>query len=447
MTGNPTDAVARRLRVLDMDAGLPSGSEWPRVMACPPSAVLPHAHEESGPWADAGIGKHTFLMRVGQLQTLAAQEGIECLEGYIPQLALREVPEEHHTACEQIRLDLLPLGPGFVPELAVVIDLETGTAREAGRGIDRAYGPLRRSEIACTIDVARWEGMPAGRGYVGDYKTGFSTQQPARDHWQLRVEALALALLFDLQVVDAALIQVQANGYPTEDAVTWTRMDLEFFMMELRVMADETLPLLREGLAVGITLDTRAGEHCRYCPAYKACPTKVGLMMAAVQKPDAVEMKFRNLMDADVQQAYKFARAVHELGGRLMSEVSNWARERPITLQDGTVYGEDESEVRTLNGTDAYSVVAEVLGSEYADMAVHIEATQASIKRAVEAAKGANAETPSGTITHASQNHGAPGGPRWCGNQDAPHAEGTHTQTGRVDPETKPHQHAVRFAP
>lgn len=375
-----------------LDERLWTGSETARAVACPPSVVLPSTPPAAADmqWADEGEAKHTYLQLIGEqlaaldMADMDAEQRAALIEDEAG-AALAQVPEEYRDDCEVIRLEYLPLGPGFEQEVSIAVDLQAGTARLLGRGIRRRYGAIKPTEVALTMDVARVQGR---RGYVGEYKTGMSQQEPAPGHWQLRMEALALAWLHDLEEVDAALIQVFGSGSSAEDAATWSRLDVEFFAAELQVLALETIPRLREAYAAGATLPTKPGRHCKYCPAVPSCPSKVGLMRAAALRPDDVLAKFRALLGEDASRAYQMARAVHDIAGRMLSEAHEYARTvAPIQMDRGMVYGPVTRQRATLDGAATYRVVERLLGREAADVAVEMSATKASVERAVKHAK------------------------------------------------------------
>ena len=136
-------------------------------------------------------------------------------------------------------------------------------------------------------------------------------------------------------------------------------------------------------------LPTKPGRHCKYCPAWTSCPSQVGLMRAAIHRPDDVEARFRRLLAEDATRAYQLARAVKDLASRLMSEAHEYARTvAPIQMGNGMVYGPVATQQEKLDGAATYRVVERLLGRDAADVAVEMKATKASVKRAVEHAKG-----------------------------------------------------------
>src|SRR5690606_5564131 len=114
------------------------------------------------------------------------------------------VPEKYRDLCEAIDFERLP--QGLAAEVAIAIDVQTGKARELGRGNGRCYETVRETEIPMTLDLL---GANDDAVMVGDYKSGYSDVPPAVENGQLRTNAVAAARLIGRDTAVVEIIRIK----------------------------------------------------------------------------------------------------------------------------------------------------------------------------------------------------------------------------------------------
>lgn len=360
---------------------LPSMSALPRAMQCAPSTLGPQFVDEAGEDAERGTAIHSYLADVEVIGELAALDAVD---------------ERWRDDCAAIPLDELRLLlPGrAVVEPAVAYDVSTGRVRFLGADIGRNYeseenGPLGAWEIAGASDRA---GVVEGarRLVVIDYKTGRNYVPRARDNWQLRMQALAFARLWDCESVDAAILYVRPHERPYLDRVSWVRADLDRFAAELR-RAVEGWIALRAWVAAGnLPTAIRRGSWCRYCPVRETCPAQLSLLASLLTQAGRAQTladvlaALRNGGDA---YAYEVWCAITQIGKDLGERLRDRAHSWPIRLPDGREYGPTQSAERVVGHELVYATLAEHYGDAVASAAVveekRAKATKASIRAAL----------------------------------------------------------------
>ncbi len=239
---------------------LASASALTRVVACPDSERLTPI-VVSAPTKDSRRGDtiHVYIRTVGG--------GIDRDE------ALAAVPEddEHRAACVAFDVTAIPRGGHF--EVALAWNHRTGVGRVLGYDLDRDYSGADRSvEYVGSFDYAA-ELSPV-HGVLADWKSGWNTI-PARRSWQLRIGAVAAAATWGWQRVTTAHLDVRDPWNPRWDKHEMDELELAAARAELRALA----AVLAEERPPERFVE---GEHCRYCPAFNACPAKTGLMRQMV---------------------------------------------------------------------------------------------------------------------------------------------------------------------
>src|SRR5690606_19690363 len=257
-------------------------SRLPIVARCPASWALPHAEEaEPSEPSKRGSAIHAFLADV-------SKHGRDA--------ALDRGPEEYRPACELIDTDRLPTH--LAHEVAFRLNLRTGAARELGRNIDRNY-ELDRSDwdeycIDGTADLVGIDDEDDAV-VVYDYKTGWSAQDDAADHWQVKALALAAAWAYGKSNARIGIIRVWETGKVSYSVAELDAFDLDVVAADLHRVLDARARAL-EDLRAGRTPSVTTGRHCRYCPAFYACPAQVALVRQAAAAPEDLERRLAELI-------------------------------------------------------------------------------------------------------------------------------------------------------
>ena len=344
---------------------LPTGSHVSRARHCPGSFAL-SAVRETSPEAARGIAGHRYLEAAGRGTSHAA--------------VMAQIPAEHHEMCAAIDLEGLPLGPGYLQEVAYALDLETGEARSLGSGLERDYSSARASEVVGTIDVAC---RLAAEVY--DYKfEGFdSSTDPVERNDQLRFAALCEARVLGHQAAKATIIHFRPDGSHWEEPHEFDALDLDTFEGELHAIVAR-VRAAQEAAERGVVPDVSRGEWCHWCPAVPACPAITGLIRAAAQAPTATaEDILSALSPATAASAYRRVREVQDVMKKVQTALYLYASKHDIDLGDGHVYGAVRSERKVIDARIARKVLAERFGPEVAEAACEFETTQAAIGRAL----------------------------------------------------------------
>jgi RecB family exonuclease len=347
---------------------LNSFSALPRLARCPASGALPHANSETK-FASRGTDIHRFIERVPTIGRDAALAEV--------------VDPEVRLLCEQIDLELLPVDPqAYAAEVALAINRVTGGARELGRGLNRQYGEIDPNEVPGTIDIGAL--VDSDAAYVGDLKTGWSHYRytpPAATNRQLHAGALALARLHNRSRAIVEIIHLNEDGAIWKDRAELDAFDLDQVEEAIRedlVRVDRAKAVI----AGGGQPDVTTGPWCHFCPARAACPAQTGLVRVLGTAPDS--FKVPDQLTPDVAQAaYRKLKLAKEVISEVESKLKAFARENPIPLEEGILYGGVPTTVEELDGAVAFEVLARTYGVEVAKTGAELEATKKSIDRAV----------------------------------------------------------------
>lgn len=136
------------------------------------------------------------------------------------------------------------------------------------------------NEIWGRCDVAHWDDVAKVLTIV-DYKNGYVNVE-AEANEQLMIYAAASIYTHQLPAQWVRLVVVQPNSWmPVPRVKQWSVSAGDLYAFANRVAAIPTGPL-----------EFRAGEHCRYCPAFGQCPASqdvlAELATMLVNPPDAV---------------------------------------------------------------------------------------------------------------------------------------------------------------
>lgn len=313
---------------------------------CPGFASLPHSDSPT-PESEAGSGKH-------------ADQDAAIKAGRVPSAYTERWP-----------------GLAWRSEVKFAIDIVTGRGRELGVGGDRDYSPATADEVPGTADVV---GIGSELVVVIDKKSFDPNVPRAAVNAQVHVAALALCRAYGIDVAHVAIDhEVRELDVAELDAI-----DLEAFAIELReivgavaLAASVESPILNEG------------SWCRWCPAFNHCPAKLALKadaelrLALVDDGDSPVPFLED--DEDAADAYEFVDRMRMLIKRVDAALYARAKDRPIPLRNGMVFGAHPKESReTLDADKLYALVKEKHGQGIADAAVIRSATKTRLKEALE---------------------------------------------------------------
>jgi hypothetical protein len=286
------------------------------------------------------------------------------------------VPEEHREECAQIDTEGLPTG--LASEVAFSWNWVTGEAMELGRGLHRDYSKAGSTSICGTIDVL---GVSEGACYVGDFKGPSFVK--TKDNPQLLFAAMCAAKVHKKGEVLTEIIGIQ-GGSNRRYSVTVDEFDLDEFEAMLRGAIEMMLAIKAGELQPNFN----EGTHCKYCPAFASCPAKTRLIRQLIDDPG-----IPTLTPENAQRGYEKWQQVKEIAARLSSAFHAYAKEHPIDLGNGRVFGSREKAGNeVLDGAITHAVLVEQFDRDIADLAVTYKASKKGITAAVKAAKGSGAE-------------------------------------------------------
>lgn len=359
----------------------PTGSKFHRVLRCPASAALPQVDDiEPKPSAVRGTVIHRYLQRVTELR--GAGYDVEAARDAALQEMAQSVSAEIFAYLEILDVEAMPTH--LAAEVALAYDWEARTARELGRGIDRAYTGLKLTEIPMTLDVL---GISPDRVYVPDYKTGRAAIPAPRENGQLMLAGLAASKAYDRDEATIEIIVPDEDGQPQRQTA-----DVDFF--ELDDFADRTARAMQDLItakaivARGGTPNVASGRHCQYCPAFRACPAQTALVRAAMSGPQPI--RTGGLLAPGALDPERLADTWRTLGqvrialGQLEGEILVLAGREPIDLGDGKVLGPVETaRERVTDAAAAHALLEARYSRAAADGAMKLATSKEAIRKAV----------------------------------------------------------------
>jgi len=266
--------------------------------------------------------------------------------------------------------------PGFRSEVPLAYYLIDGRARELPNQAHREYPRLGDGWICGTADTV---GVEGGTPVVEDFKSGFGyLVEPVERNIQLGFYALAWATL---NGADRCLVRVvTGDGVVTEhlhDSIGLMAMESRIRRVFERTHAQNP--------------EVVEGERCWRCPAVAACPAKRDLALAlAGEDPRLPTLE---LTPEAVAKGWERLKVLKSLLGQIEGAYRGFASTTPVLLGNGKTLGEVEKSRESLDGSVVFRVLEQTHGREVALAAVELDATKASIERAVKpiAAKGKGA--------------------------------------------------------
>lgn len=339
--------------------GLPTASRLQLAATCAASAVLPVVDSA---WAtgEAGHDKHDAL--AGNLRDPSFKAPTSELAAWLERVM--EAAGE---------LNII----GTRDEVAYAYDVTTGAARLLGERMGRNYHQ-RPSEFAGSADYVRVE---AGRVVVVDLKTGMGeTPHPSRNA-QLRALAMMAARVHGVAAARVGLLLAPEGQEPRWQWADMDAFELEAVAVELRTLA-ERIEYARRDVEAGKTPRLTVGEHCAHCPARFGCPARVAMAQRLAGEPEAVVLDLKAMLTPEsaalALARWKAARkALDEVGAALHA----YAKESPITVGDGRVWGPVETEREEIDADTAWPVLVARYGAEAARAAMTLDTSKAGVER------------------------------------------------------------------
>lgn len=365
---------------------LPSASKLHLAFTCAASQVLPVVDTA---WEAGEGGKEKHAALAAHLAGLPLSDTSDATAAW-----LSEFDED----------TLAPL-VGSADEAAYALDVATGKGRLLGHRLERAYGEAKDGEIFGSADYVKVD-RPADLVAVVDLKTGLAdVPHPSRNP-QLRFLALAAATAHGVSSARGGILKAPEGQSPRWSWATFDAFELEVIASELRSLV-ERIGYARNDVQRGKTPRLTVGEHCNHCPARFGCPARVAMAKRLAGEPEAVVMDLKAMLtpeNASMALArWKAARkAIEEVGGALYA----YAKENPIAVGDGRVWGPVESSREVIDAEKAWEVLEAKYGPRIARAAMKWETSKAGVDRAMhalrESARGAPQRPigiPEGKIT------------------------------------------------
>lgn len=336
-------------------------SALPRVAKCPASSALPAVRDDFSSFREAGTARHQILCDLGG--------------GMSREDALARVPEQFRLMCEMIDTTHLPLGSGFRQEEAFAFDVEAGTVRFLGANIGRAYTGDPEREVFGSLDVVGMFGPDTV--YVADYKGAHDdAMEPARTNLQLRVGALFAARHAGVSKAVIEFIHLKDDGTHWVDADEMDEIDMEMAYDKLR----STFRAYKAERARSEHSVTR-GDHCRWCPAFAACPGTLAMTRSLFGDPEKWADAQAIITPEMAATAYAQVRAAEKAVARAKDELKRFAELGSIPLPNGKAYGKVARE--NVMSSRAVPVLLRMFGEEVAQAAGKFSVTSSGITEAL----------------------------------------------------------------
>lgn len=352
-----------------------SGSE--RAVKCNASLSLPRVYTTSAS-AERGTELHEFI-------------ATSLLRGR--DAALAECAEEYRAECTAIDMAAVQeaIGPfdSLFVELAMSANLKTGKGEILGENIKRAYphtdDPM---EVYGTGDLLAFKSSVLS---VLDVKTGRKVKPAGQNPQLLTLATLARAAFAAQDLKPSAyrlgILYIGEDGEVYLDQAVVDDMELDGWAHELRGAVQGAIRAQAK-VDRGQVPNVSTGDHCRYCPAFNACPAKQSLALdlarnAGVFKPGAGNLELNPQQAGEV---YAKAKDAVEWLETIMSAIKERAQHEPIPLPSGAT-------LREVSGAESidYNLAFPVLmqyGADIAANAAEAKITKASLKRALNGKHG-----------------------------------------------------------
>lgn len=337
-----------------------TGSQLARISACPASETFQHVGSTS-PAAERGTQVHAYLERYARARNARVPDADART------IAMAGVPAEYRELCASIRIEDMELQFPLFAEISVAYDCATGAVRELGIG-NRNYD-VTDTEIPATLDAVM---VRDGYCIVADYKTGTATR--ARDNLQIRFGCMVMAKMHGFGRAAGVILSIDVNtGRVTPDACDFSPDDLR----DIEQQICDLYRSVRRAKDKGAT--PTEGAHCRFCPAWSACPAK---RLALASLGDAREIEITN---TNAVAVYARLRDVERQVRHVKQALAEYVEANgPLVVDDRTRYGVHQVERDEIDASVAYQVVETLAGRNAAIVAADISITsKAAIERAL----------------------------------------------------------------
>lgn len=325
------------------------------------SASLPREETKSES-AEKGTAVHDFLDKISM--------GVEY------DSALATVPREFMADCLSVEVGEIPTLTELQTEVAIAWNPWSGKSRILGHHLGRDYaGADRTKEYVGTADrIGRMVGGEYdGWFVVDDYKTGSArTVDRVEKNWQTLTLAIAFAAEFNLDRVLVGIIKTQGTVRPYYFPLE--KFDLAIGADALKQLADT----IQSGAAKMVQ-----GEHCRWCDSFIYCPKKKELAIMLAKKPELTIEAIADAIQTNPAGAYERWRTIKQVVHKLDGIMRAHAEKSPISLSEGRVYGPVSVTKNEIDPRVAFKALLDKFDMETAQMGMSLEASKASIERAV----------------------------------------------------------------
>ena len=326
-----------------------TASAVPRLLACATSATLPQRDYRT---TDAARGQE----RHAALELAAVRRDVASL----PEAVRRMIRPSDRLLVEEVF--------GY--------DVAAGTARHFGPVPREAYATLRLGPFERLgkpdLVVLGTDGV-----IVVDYK-GFEEVTPADRNTQLATYALMVARWLGVDEVTVVIVyEYRAPSIATLEALDLDAHASRLRQLELDVAAARGAPA--RFLATG--------PHCKYCPAFDACPLQQALAVDAETGLLAarVEELYPFADDREAAWALDLLEELKRLTTRIRAGLEVRAQARPIPLADGKLWGPRAKLGKLkLDGNIVHEIIAARHGLKLAEVAAPRQASQKAIREALE---------------------------------------------------------------
>lgn len=333
-------------------------SKMGRVEICPASTILPFCEEIREP-ALRGSSIHGYLANVAEIG---------------PEDALAKVPAEYREECATIDLSRLPHASpdSWAVEVGMAWDWSEDRGRELFRGSgSRNYTGLSPTEIPGTADVL---GLTESEVVVLDVKTGWARLGPPEDSPQLLGYAVAAARTYHRSRATVGWIRL-VDETPRFETAKLDEFALDVAADRLRQIVDSAQEAERKDAENPASIVPVLGPHCKYCPAWRACPAVIGAARAlSAETIPVLDSETAPKVWLRLEAAEKVLKDTREA-------IEEYAKSHPFDLPDGDRVGQVERKVEPIDALAAKGAISDELWNEATE--IKYELTKKALKTAL----------------------------------------------------------------
>jgi hypothetical protein len=321
----------------------PSASSLERARACPASEALPRTNSTSE-MAERGTAIHLFVRRV--------------LKGMSLPRALSLVPNDWRQTCE--RIDFAKISGDLsevCSEHSYALNCVTGEARIIGEDIGRRYPDLGPDWFVGTEDVSGVD--LTGKPVTGDIKSGFADVTDPEDNLQNKFFGKVHQSLTEADEVEGRIIRIDEAGFVRPISAVYSAFDLDSFGDTLIDIRDG-VARARARVAAGEVPTVTEGEHCRYCPAFSACPAKAALVRNMLPELDDLRGRIAMMTLEERGKAWAKYKQIKPVFEAVESALKEAAAVDSLPLPNGKWVGEISYPKQSFNKARAYALLREL---------------------------------------------------------------------------------------